>query len=61
MMNNYNALLNNLETLELHRTKENIDSYLDMIAIGRKTAVDAIYELTELEVHFKKNKQLEDV
>lgn len=52
-MNTYNCLINNLETLGLHRFKENIDSYLDMIASGSKTALDAIYELTEKEMHFR--------
>ena len=44
-MNTYNSLINNLETLELNRIKENIDQFLDMIADGSKTALDAIYEL----------------
>ena len=30
-MSNYNKLLNNLETLKLDKTKENIDIYADMI------------------------------
>ena len=37
-MNTYNSLINNLETLELNRIKENIDQFLDMIADGSKTA-----------------------
>ena len=41
-MNTYNSLLNNLETLEMNRFKESIDKYLDMIADGSKTALDAI-------------------
>ena len=44
-MNTYNSLINNLETLELNRFKDNIDQYLNMIADGSKTALDAIYEL----------------
>lgn len=52
-MNTYNSLINNLEVLELNRMKENIDKYLDMIADGSKTALDAIYELTEMEIGFK--------
>lgn len=35
-MNTYNNLINNLEALELFRFKENIDTYLDMIADGEK-------------------------
>ena len=52
-MNTYNSLINNLEALELNRIKENIDKFLDMIADGSKTALDAIYELTELEMGFR--------
>ena len=52
-MNTYNSLINNLEALELNRIKENIDKFLDMIANGSKTALDAIYELTEMEIGFK--------
>lgn len=57
-MNIYNSLINNLETLELYRTKESIDSYLDMIADGTKTALDAIYELTEKEISYKKEQSI---
>ena len=52
-MNTYNSLMNNLETLELHRFKENLDSYLDMIASGEKTSLDAMYELTTSEMDFR--------
>ena len=53
-MNTYNALINNLEELGLNRFRENADTYLDMIADGRKTALDALYELTEMEMGFRK-------
>ena len=52
-MNNYNALINNLESLELIRIRENIDSYINMINEEKKTVVDALYELTEQELDFK--------
>ena len=52
-MNHYNVLINNLEELELNRMRENIDSYLNLIADGTKTALDAFYELSELEIKFK--------
>lgn len=51
-MNTYNNLINNLEKLELLRFKENIDTYLDMIADGEKTALDALCELTDSEIDF---------
>ena len=53
-MNKYNILINNLETLKLHSIKENISAYLDMIADGKKTALDALYELSEKELGYRK-------
>ena len=49
-LNNYNALINNLETLELIRIRENIDNYITLISEGTKTVTDALYELTEQEL-----------
>lgn len=57
-MNTHNSLINNLEALELNRFRENIDKYLDLIADGKKTALDAIYELTELEIGFRKEQAI---
>lgn len=57
-MNTHNSLINNLEALELNRFRENIDKYLDLIADGKKTALDAIYELTELEMGFRKEQAI---
>ena len=57
-MNTYNSLMNNLETLELNRFKENIDQYLNKIAEGSMTALDAIYELTEMEIGFRKQQSI---
>ena len=58
-MNTYNSLINNLEALELHRFRENVDTYLDMIASGEKTALDALYELTNSEMDFRKNQAIQ--
>lgn len=57
-MNTYNRSINNLETLDLNRFKENIDQYLNLIAEGSKTALDAIYELTEMEIGFRKQQSI---
>ena len=46
-MNNYNAMVNNLETLELTRIRGNIDRYIDMVTEGSKTLVDALYEFVK--------------
>ena len=53
-MNTYNALVNNLEALSLNEIKSHLGPYLDMIAEGTKTAVDALYELTEMEMSFRR-------
>lgn len=57
-MNNYNALINNLEELGLNKIRENLDSYLDSIADGTKTAVDALYELSEMEIKLRKEQAI---
>lgn len=49
-MSNYNKLINNLETLKLLKIKENVDKYIDLINDKKKDLVDAIYELTNLEI-----------
>ena len=46
-MNNYNKLINNLETLGLIKTSQLLDKYIDSINDGSKTIIDALYELSE--------------
>lgn len=46
-MSNYNALINNLEELGLQSFRDCLDNYLDMIADGTRTALDALYEMTK--------------
>ena len=57
-MDNYNILMNNLDELNLKRFRENIDAYLDMIAGGTKTALDSLYELTEMEMEYRKEQAI---
>ena len=52
-MNNYTKLLNNLETLELNKIKENLNQYIDLINEKKKDITDALYELTNLEIETK--------
>ena len=54
MTSTYNALMNNLEELGLPSFRDNLDSYLNMIADGQKTTLDALYELSEKEMNFRK-------
>ena len=52
-MNNYNKLINNLETLGLPKFIENMEKYIEFINSGSKTVVDALYELTEYECNMR--------
>ena len=49
-MNNYNKLINNLETLKLYKFKDNLDSYIDLINNKKKDIVESLYELTNYEI-----------
>ena len=49
-MSNYIKLTNNLEALKLERIKQNIDKYIELINRKEKDVVDALYELTNLEI-----------
>ena len=57
-MNNYVKLLNNLENLELKNMKSNIDQYIEMVNSNEKSVVDALYELSELEIKAKKERAM---
>lgn len=52
----YNKLLNNLEELKLSSIKDNLSSYADMVSNKEKTFIDALYELTDKEKHFRREK-----
>lgn len=54
-MNNYNDLMKNLETLNLIKVRENLNSYMDLVNDNKKGVVDALYELTELELNYKRD------
>ncbi|MCX7903009.1 MAG: IS21-like element helper ATPase IstB [Caloramator sp.] len=57
-MSNYVKLLNNLEELGLNNIKNNIDTYLNLISSGEKSIVDALYELSNLEIKSKQEKAI---
>ena len=50
-MSNYIKLNNNLEILKLVKIKENIDKYIELINSKEKDVVDALYELTNMEIN----------
>ena len=49
-MSALNELISNLETLKLNKVKDNINGYLDLIADGVKTPLDAFNELIKMEI-----------
>ena len=57
-MSNYVKLTNNLELLKLEKIKENIDQYIDLINNKKKDVVDALYELTNLEIELRNEKAI---
>lgn len=58
MINKYNKLINNLESLDLGQFRANLDTYLNLIANGEKGIVDALYELTEFEIRLKQERAI---
>lgn len=58
-MNNYNKLLNNLETLKLSRMRDSIDDYIDLVNNKKKDITEALYELTNLEIEMLKEKRIQ--
>lgn len=58
MSTNYIKLLNNLEELKIGAMRDNLSSYLDMIQEGKKSVVDALYELTEKEKESRSRKAI---
>ena len=54
-MNNYHKLLNNLESLKLLKIKESLDQYVDAINDKKKDVIQALYELTQLEIKLRED------
>lgn len=57
-MSNYIKLTNNLEVLKLEKIRQNIDNYIDLINSKKKDVVDALYELTSLEIELRNEKAM---
>lgn len=53
---NYNRLLNNLEELKMNTIKDNLSLYADMVSNKEKSFIEALYELTEKEKAFRKER-----
>ena len=57
-MSNYIKLNNNLEILKLVKIKENIDKYIELINAKEKDVVDALYELTNMEINLMQERAI---
>ena len=57
-MSNYTKLTNNLEILKLEKVKENLDTYIELINSKKKDVVDALYELTNLEINLMQERAI---
>ena len=57
-MSNYVKLTNNLDILKLIKIKENLDLYIELINKKEKNVVDALYELTNLEIELMNEKAM---
>ena len=57
-MTNYIKLLNNLENLELGNIKSNIDHYIKLVNTNEMSVVDALYQLSELEIKAKRERAM---
>ena len=57
-MSNYVKLINNLETLNLEKIRDNLDQYVYLINNKKKDVVDALYELTNLEIELRNEKAI---
>lgn len=53
---NYNKLLNNLTELKMTALRDNLATYADMVSAKEKTFIDALYELTEKEKSFRRER-----
>lgn len=58
MENNYVKLQNNIDILGLPMVKANLEKYIDFIQNGDKTLIDALYELTQLEMDLRKERAM---
>lgn len=58
MNNNYLKLQNNLETLKLLGMKTNLETYITHINEGRKSIVDGLYELSEIEMGLREKRAM---
>ena len=56
MNNQYFRLNNNLETLKLYEIQNSLDNAIDRVNKGEITFTEALYELTEREIEFQKQR-----
>ena len=50
MDNNFTRTLNNFESLNMPEFRTNIERYIGYVESGEKTMIDALYELTSIQL-----------
>lgn len=55
-LTNYNKLINNLDDLRLTQIKDNLSTYINLINNNDKSFIDALYELTDKEKNFRRER-----
>ena len=53
MQNNYTKVINNLNELGLHQVADNLPQYINFVNEGQKNMIDALFDLTEIEMKTK--------
>lgn len=55
-MSNYVKLINNFDALKLMTFRSNIDTFIDDVNSNKSDLVDALYNLTEIEMNFRQER-----
>ena len=53
MINNYNKLKNNLDSIGLFAFSHNLDYYIDKVNSGELNFLDSLYSMSERELEFR--------
>ena len=57
-MNNYNKLMNNLESLKLDKIKDYYPGFVDKATKDNLSLTEALYELTQKEIEYRDEGQV---
>lgn len=58
-MNNYVKLINNFNELKMNCMADNVEQYMNAVSSGQRDYIDALYDLTELQLKAKRKKEID--